>query len=134
MFVDNNKMIVMCIITIHLWIQIYDIILNLPDHPSSPLILIVLLLLAFYFDVQCFVDHFMSFCRLSFFSGKERGCRLTDTDYSVGIFKRCIANRFTIDHYYEEFEDTKEGIRIRKSKKDRQDNDLQSIHIKLKIE
>ena len=45
----------------------------------------------------------------------------------------------------EEFEDTKEIIRIRKSKKDRQhngrkkkdkmiNNDLQNIHIKLKIE
>jgi hypothetical protein len=52
-------------------------LLNLPDHPSSPLILMVLLLLVFYFDVQCFVDHFMSFCRLSFFSG---GTRLTATD------------------------------------------------------
>jgi hypothetical protein len=40
-------------------LRIYDILLNLPDHSSSPLILMVLLLLAFYFDVQCFVDHFM---------------------------------------------------------------------------
>jgi hypothetical protein len=34
----------------------------------------------------------------------------------------------------EEFEDTKGVIRIRKSKDKRTNNDLQNIHIKLKIE
>jgi len=66
--------------------------------------------------------------------------RFTDSCYPFGI-----VTLFLIIRYQEEFEDTKEVIRIHKWKKDRQhngqtkrnkrtNNDLQNIHIKLKIE
>ena len=58
---------------------------------------------------------------------------------------QAYGSAFKIVHYIDEFEDTKGVIRIRISKKNRQrngqkkkykrtNNDLQNIHIKLKIE
>ena len=64
---------------------------------------------------------------------------------SVPDFQQTFSNQFNICYWQEEFEDTKGVIRISISKKNRQhnrqkkkdkrtNNDLQNIHIKLKIE
>jgi hypothetical protein len=72
----------------------------------------------------------------------------TTADYPFGIFQQNIKSEvFQLYSWLaqEEFEDTKGAIRIRISKKNRQhngqkkkykrtNNDLQSMHIKLKIE
>jgi hypothetical protein len=78
--------------------------------------------------------------------------RFTDSDYFFGILDlriliiSLVSSNFSISFSLEEeFEDTKWVVRIRKSKKNRQhngqkkkykrtNNDLQNIHIKLKIE
>jgi len=71
-----------------------------------------------------------------------------DVLHEITFFSKCkLCKNTNIYHvtFTEEFEDTKGVIRIRKSKKDKQhngqkkkdkrtNNDLQNIHIKLKIE
>ena len=89
----------------------------------------------------------MSRIRTYNFSDERHGCKAIDGIIPSITVRFLVEGNCTkmITSYKEEFEDTKEVIRFRKSKKNRKhngqkkkykktNNDLQNIHIKLKIE
>ena len=91
-----------------------------------------------------FIKHRQCYNRVSGMTFiKHRQCYNRVSGMTFMKHRQCY-NRVNEYMYAEEFEDTKEVIRIRKSKKNRQyngqkkthnrtNNDLQNIHIKLKI-
>jgi hypothetical protein len=89
----------------------------------------------------------MSRIRTYNFSDERHGCKAIDGIIPSITVRFLVEGNCTkmITSYKEEFEDTKGVIRFRKSKKNRKhngqkkkykktNNDLQNIHIKLKIE